>query len=88
MSFEKLPDAFGVAEIDGEVVLISASTGEFFATKGTGAEIWHLLDQTGDLAAIAESLTERFAIDGATAQAETLEFLGQLEELGFVGRAA
>lgn len=88
MGFEKLPDAFGVAEIDGEVVLISALTGEFFATKGTGVEIWHLLDQTGDVAAIAEILIERFAIDVATAQTETLEFLGQLEKLGFVGRAA
>lgn len=87
MIFEKLPDAFGAAEVDGEIVLISASTGEFFAIKGSGVEIWRLLDDSGNVADIVSSLTRDFAISESMAQAEVGDFLGELERLGFVRRA-
>lgn len=86
MIFEKLPDAFGAAEVDEEIVLISASTGEFFAIKGSGVEIWRFLDDTGNVDEIAASLTRDFAIDPAAARSETVAFLGELERLGFVRR--
>lgn len=86
MIFEKLPDAFGAAEVDGEIVLISASSGEFFAIKGSGVEIWRLLDETGDIDTIVSGLTEQFEIDDASARSEVVDFLGQLETLRFVRR--
>lgn len=86
MIFEKLPDAFGAAEVDGEIVLISASSGEFFAIKGSGVEIWRLLDESGDLDVIVTGLTKQFAIDHASAKADVVDFLGQLEALRFVRR--
>lgn len=86
MIFEKLPDAFGAAEVDGEIVLISASTGEFFAIKGAGVEIWHELDETGGVDDIVSSLMRDFAIDETSARTEVSDFLGELERLGFVRR--
>lgn len=87
MNFEKLPDAFGAAEVDGEIVLISASTGEFFAIKGSGVEIWRHLDESGNVDEIVNSLTCEFAISEPTARSEVGKFLGELEGLGFVRRA-
>ncbi|MCW1401081.1 PqqD family protein [Novosphingobium sp. MW5] len=87
MIFEKLPDAFGAAEVDGEIVLISASTGEFFAIKGSGVEIWRHLDESGNVDEIVNSLTREFAIGEPTARSEVGKFLGELESLGFVRRA-
>lgn len=86
MIFEKLPDAFGAAEVDGEIVLISASSGEFFAIKGSGVEIWRLLDESGDVDVIVTGLTTQFAIDDTSARSEVIAFLGQLEDLRFVRR--
>ncbi|WP_310534800.1 PqqD family protein [Novosphingobium sp.] len=86
MIFEKLPDAFGAAEVDGEIVLISASSGEFFAIKGSGVEIWRLLDESGDVDDITTGLTKQFAIDADAARSEVVDFLGQLEALRFVRR--
>ncbi|MFM6932095.1 MAG: PqqD family protein [Novosphingobium sp.] len=86
MIFEKLPDAFGAAEVDGEIVLISASTGEFFAIKGAGVEIWRELDQSGNVDDIVTSLTRTFAVDELSARSEVSDFLGELERLGFVRR--
>lgn len=84
--FQKLPDAYGAAEVDGEIVLICASTGEFFAIKGTGVEIWHLLDDPQSVEQMVESLTSEFEIDQSAARTEVEEFLGKLEKLGFVCR--
>lgn len=86
MIFEKLPDAFGAAEVDGEIVLISASSGEFFAIKGSGVEIWRLLDESGDVDMIVTGLTRQFAIDADAARSEVVDFLDQLEALRFVRR--
>ena len=86
MIFEKQPDAFGAAEVDGEIVLISASTGEFFAIKGSGVEIWRHLDDSGSVDDIVASLTRDFAIDEPAARSEVGAFLGELERLGFVRR--
>lgn len=88
MIVKKLPDAFGAAEVDDEIVLISASTGEFFAIKGAGVEIWRLLDQANSSDAIVSGLIDEFAVDEATARVETESFLGELERLGFVRRSA
>jgi Coenzyme PQQ synthesis protein D (PqqD) len=85
--FEKLPDAFGAAEVDNEIVLISASSGEFFAIKGSGVEIWNLLDSSGDVDAIVSGLIAQFAIDPQSARSEVEDFLSQLQTLGFVRSA-
>lgn len=83
MNLRKLPQAFNATLMDGELVMIHADTGRFFALKDVGLDIWNLLDDESDLERIRDELVSRYAIDAQTCQSSVSAFADQLVAAGF-----
>ena len=69
-----------------EVVLMHLDSGRFHALRDTGLQIWRLLDETGDPAAIKALLHDRYEVPGERCDAEVETFLAALTEAGLVER--
>ncbi|WP_169829153.1 PqqD family protein [Tsuneonella mangrovi] len=79
----KIRSAYEASELDGEVVMIHADTGCFFALKGTGLAIWHALDEVADLDAVAARMAARYAVEPERCRREVDQFAQSLVEAGF-----
>lgn len=66
--------------IDGEAVLISFETGSYYSSDGAGAHILSLLEPSGSLVEIVDSLADSYDADRDTLQRETEAFLTKLLE--------
>ena len=82
----KVAGAFSETAIDGEIVVMSLDTGDFFSLAGTAAAIWGLIDGTRDNAAVIAAIAEEFSADQATLAADVEPFLAQLIAAGLVAR--
>jgi hypothetical protein len=51
--------------VEGEVILIQLDTGNYYSLRGSGADIWALLELTGAPERIAAELRTKYADDGA-----------------------
>lgn len=80
---EKIADAYHAADVDGELVLMHADTGKFFALKDSSVAIWNMLDSESDLDTIEAELTRKYAVDPETCRAELRTFADQLVASGF-----
>lgn len=80
---EKIPDACHGADVDGELVLMHADTGKFFALRDSSLAIWNLLDSESDLDSIEAELERTYAVDPETCRAELRSFADQLVASGF-----
>ena len=72
------------SDVDGELVMMHVSSGEYFGLDAVSRRIWELVAQPQAIEAVCERLTSEFDVDRATCEAETLEFVGQLAEAGLV----
>lgn len=75
--------------IAGEYVLVplvthGADLDAIYNLNGVGAFIWERLDGRTSGARIVSALTERFAVEADRAEADYLDFLAQLRDLGAV----
>ena len=91
-AFVRSPRIVG-RRIAGELVLVplvthGADLDAIYNLNAVGAFIWDRLDGSAPGSAIVASLTEAFEVDPARAEADYLEFLGQLVGLGAVEPAA
>lgn len=65
------------AEVDGDLVVMDEAM-RFFALDHMGSAIWERIGAGADTADIARSIAAEYAVDVATAQRDTEEFVGQL----------
>jgi hypothetical protein len=65
--------------VEGEVILIQLDTGNYYSLRGSGAEIWALLDRGGSAPRIAAELRSHYTDDGTIAEA-VHGLLGRLAE--------
>jgi pyrroloquinoline quinone biosynthesis protein D len=77
---------YSETEIDGEVVVMSLSSGDFFSLTDTAREIWRLIDGSRDRAALLAALTAEFEADPAEIAADLDPFLDQLAAAGLILR--
>ena len=72
--------------IDGEVIVINLVSGNYYSFRGTGAEIWALVDGQGVLSVdeIAEALALRFGSPRSEINSAVASFLEDLLEEGLV----
>lgn len=83
MLIEKCPDKFLATQVDDELILVQASTGAFFSLKDTGLAIWNALDAAPQIEAVAERLSEEYAVAQEQCLGEVRQFADQLVEAGF-----
>ncbi len=82
MKIRKLEKSYQGAEIDGEFVLIHAETGQFFALKDTGLDIWQRLDDEADIDAVCRNLADEYDADESEIRPSVEAFVTRLVELG------
>ena len=70
--------------VAGEVVLIHLETGNYYSLRGTGADVWALLEAGGCARAIADAVASRYAGDPAVIHASITELLDRLVHEGLV----
>ncbi|MBS1250134.1 MAG: Coenzyme PQQ synthesis protein D [Chloroflexi bacterium] len=79
------PKADIVARIvDDEAVLVLPQQGKVKVLNEVGARIWELLDGQQTVKDIARTIHREYEVPQATAEADTLEFLGDLVEKDMV----
>jgi Coenzyme PQQ synthesis protein D (PqqD) len=72
--------------IEGEVIIINLTSGNYYSLKGSGAEIWQLVQGVASDEDIVETLTSRY---GPTPEIEgsVSDFLSHLEREGLTAPA-
>ena len=76
-------------EIAGEQILVpirkqAADMAAIYVLNETGAQIWRLIDGRRSLADIGDVLAQEYNVRSETVEADLLEIIGQLEELGML----
>ena len=72
-------DANAVRQIEDTVFVMNPETSELHSFNEVGRRMWEFADGTRTVAAMAEAIVEEFEVDARTAQADALEFFGELQ---------
>ena len=83
MRLKKCPTRFQSAELDGELVIIHADTGKFYALKDVGLEVWRKLDDEPDLDRLIADLAGDFDADEETIRKHVFDFADSIVRIGF-----
>ena len=67
-----------------EAVIVLPSSGKVEVLNDVGARIWSLADGTRTVNEVAATICDEYAIDQATAEKDTLEFLEMLLDRGVI----
>jgi hypothetical protein len=75
--------------IDGEVIIINLATGTYYSLKGSGAEIWQLIQQPSGITGsdLVDALGARFRATRGELEAALELFLAELRNEGLVALA-
>lgn len=79
----KVPDSFQSTEMDGELIMIGVDSGQFFALKGIGLEIWNALDSEPELGRICSTLEGQYDVGPEECSKSVKDFADQLIAAGF-----
>jgi len=71
-------DDNAVRTIEDTVFVMNPDTSELHSFNEVGRRMWELADGSRTVAEIAEAIVEEFEVDVKTAQADGLEFFGEL----------
>ncbi|HZR83432.1 MAG TPA: PqqD family protein [Candidatus Binatia bacterium] len=74
--------------IDGETIVLNFESGHYYSFNPTASEIWTRVCAGSSVAAAAEQVAQRFAVDPATIASEVAAFVGRLEEERLICRVA
>lgn len=71
-------------DLDGELVLLSTKTGEYYGLNDVGTRIWILLQEGWELPAIVKSLQARYEVRIDQLLTDVRKFLTDLEASGLI----
>jgi hypothetical protein len=71
-------------QLENEAVLVLPDKGEVKVLNEVGARIWALTDGRHSVRQIAATVSTEYRVDQSVAEADTLEFVGQLAAKGLV----
>lgn len=82
----ELKKTVNVTDLAGEKVMIDFEQGKYFMIKGTGNDIWDMLQENKNITPgqIIEKLLEEYEVSPEECEASVMEFLGKMQELGFI----
>jgi hypothetical protein len=75
------------ADMDGDTVMMSIESGEYFGLGGVGTRIWELLAAPHTLSQLVSTICTEYEVDAATCEADVRRFLGDLLDNGLAVRA-
>lgn len=65
-------------EMGNETVLMDMASGDYLGLNEVGSSIWKIIAKPISVSEVCSALMEKYDIDAATCQAETLKYLNQL----------
>lgn len=82
----ELKKTLNVTDLAGEKVMVDFEQGKYFMIKGTGNDIWDMLQENKNITPgqIIEKLLEEYEVSPEECEASVMEFLGKMQELGFI----
>jgi hypothetical protein len=83
----RVPDLLS-ADMDGDLVMMSVESGEYYGVGGVGPRIWELLEQPITVDAIVAVICAEFEVEETRCREDVLTFARQLVETGLVRLAA
>lgn len=76
------------ASVDGEIVMLDAERGAYFALGGVGTRIWEMLEVPHTLEELCRALQDEYAVDPETCHEEVVRFIEDLHQAQLVQLAA
>ena len=70
--------------VGDETVLMDLASGIYFGLDGVGKRIWESIAEGKNLAAVVAVIAAEYEVDEARAQADVIEFVGELVERGLL----
>ena len=86
-SFAVNPETAASIHANG-IVILHIGNGQLYASNGTGARIWHAVEEQLSLEAIADEISDAYQIARATAREHVVCFLAELERHTLIQREA
>ena len=80
----KLKKAINVTDLSGEKVMIDFESGKYFMIKGSGNDIWDMIQDEISVSDIIENLLKEYDVSREECTQSVMEFLGNLRELDFI----
>jgi hypothetical protein len=77
------PDALWT-EFDGQVVVLSVSSGHYFETRGVGGAIWQLLASPCTASDIVQHVVDRYQVEPGRGERDVMTFLQSLQRAGLL----
>jgi hypothetical protein len=71
-------------DLGGEVVILNLTDEQYYGLEGVGALLWEMIREPRTVATVRDAITDTFEVDGATAEADLLGLLAELEARGLV----
>jgi hypothetical protein len=71
-------------EMDGDLVMMSIESGNYFGVSGIGPRVWDLLESPRRFGDLVSSVVDEYEVDAETAASDLSTFLGKLEENGMI----
>jgi hypothetical protein len=72
------------SNIDGEIVMLSVTNGEYYGLDEIGSRIWELIELPITADDLVDALVEEFEVEKGECLADTLEFLEGLLNKGLI----
>ena len=80
----KLKKKLNVTDLSGEKVMIDFDSGKYFMIKGSGNDIWDLIQEEITVDDIIKKLLSEYDVSEDECEASVEEFLGKLKEYDFI----
>lgn len=80
----KLKKNLNVTDLSGEKVMIDFDSGKYFMIKGSGNDIWNLIQEDITVEEIIKKLLAEYDVSEEECEKSVLEFLGKLQEFSFI----
>ena len=80
----KLKKDINVTDLYGEKVIIDFDSGKYFMIKGSGNDIWDLIQEDITVEEIIKKLLAEYDVSEEECEKSVLEFLGKLQEFSFI----
>ena len=72
------------AEVDGELVLLNTTSGEYFGLNRVATHIWQAMSHASTIGQLGAGLQATFDVDSVTALRDVAQLLDHLAESGLV----
>jgi hypothetical protein len=72
------PEKVAAQLVNGEAIIINFGTGVYYSMDGVGAEVWSLLEATGDVDRTVTVIRSRYDVDPARARSDVERLTGEL----------